>query len=193
MINSHFKIHKLTLVLSVIIVSCNNSPNFMGVEDLSDINEEVIKEFYYSVLDTIIADRYLMSKTRTRTILTDKLFNIEGADKNDQDFFKSQVEKFDTLMWEDIIQRDLIFNDSIHKDIFRSDLDPTDSWRIYHERYDPYCLCSVTIPLFSLDFKRAYIEIWEVCNFNLGYGENFFFEYIDDKWKMTGKQICGEV
>lgn len=182
----------ILIMISLFIFNCDNkkSSTSLDINKLSDINDRVIKEFFESFIDTLIGNCYLESKPLFNTSLVYSDYN--KFTKADQDFFELQIENQAALLWEDNITRDYLLPDSVYKEIFNTELELSDSWKIYSDKYNK-CLCAITIPLFTKDFHKVYIELWKRCSLYQGEGECIIFEYINDNWVLIDRFTTGIV
>lgn len=164
------------------MLSCTNqkSTDYSKINDLEDLNEEVIKDFYYNVLDTLVGDCYFQSKPIQKTELMGDRYNFSEASIVDKDFFKLQIDKFKSLRWENLIKREKLLFDREIDTIFSQGA--RKGWEVFKEKYGEGCICFISIPLFTKDFKKVYIDYGRQCEALWGHGEIIVFELINEKW-----------
>jgi len=165
-----------------LLISFNNKKpvNYSKINGIEKINEQVITDFYKNVLDTLIGDCYFQSKPILHTDLIDKTYRFSGISEQDQDFFKEQIDKFESLRWENLITNKKILSDSEIDTLFNQGA--RRGWEIFREKYGKGCICFISIPLFTKDCKRVYIDYGQQCSALWGHGEIIVFELIDNKW-----------
>ncbi len=170
-----------------ILISCNNQKpiNYSKINGIEDINEQVITDFYNNVLDTLIGDCYLISKPILQTELTDKTNGFYGISEQDQDFFKEQIDKFELFRWENLTTNEKTLSESITDTIFNQGA--YRGWEVFREKYGKRCICFISIPLFSKDCKRVYLDYGKQCGPNWGGGEIIVLEFVDNKWILKDR------
>lgn len=189
-------INPLITSFIILFIGCNlKSKNF--VLDESKINE--INTIIESVIvqDSIeIFQEYNESKILCSNLVK---LSIEVPNK----IMKDRIPPpFKTIYIDNLIN--ISFNgniffskvDSIY--ILSQDLDSTTiSLKIFLNDSVNLKLCSelqmpneyyqMSIPIFSLDNKRVYVQLDYICGALCGYGKEYFLEKIDGKWEIIGK------
>jgi len=165
-----------------LLISCNNQKpiNYSKINGIENINEQVITDLYKNVLDTLIGDCYFVSKPILETDLIDKTHRFSGVSKQDQDFFNEQIDKFQSLRWENLTTNEKILIDSEMDTLFNQGA--LRGWEIFRKKYGYGCICSISIPLFTKDCKRVYIDYAQLHAADWGHGEIIVFELINNKW-----------
>jgi len=175
------------LLLSLIIISCdsNKSVDYSKLDKFPELDEKVLVDFYENVLDSLIGENYLKSKPFFKTDLIDKSFGLPLLSNADQDFFTLQTEKFKEFRWKDYLVKEKLFTQAEMDSTFKNGA--YDGWKVFREKYSDDCICTMSLPLFSRDFKKVYIDFGTQCGATWGWGQIYVFEFKNGKWTKLYK------
>ena len=168
-------------LLAILIFSCDSQKpiDYSKLETIQDLNEKVLVDFYENVLDTLLGENYLYNLPNLKM----KLSRFKGLGNSDQDFFKQQIEKFNSFQWDNYLLKEKLLSKSELDTIFKND--PIKGWGIFNGGYGDNCICSMSIPLFTADLKKAYVDFGTQCADLWGLGEVYIFELIEGKWTFV--------
>ena len=165
---------KIFILTFLLIAGCSKQK---GEIDLNDIDEQVIEEFYDNVLDTIIDNDILNNVPIANPELLNYLSDIAGLTGEDISFIKQQISKFDSLRWKNLVSREKIITEEEYETLFGT----THNWTLFHQKYGYQSICSISIPLFTKNGKRVFIEHSVQCGGLCGEGELIEWEVNGDK------------
>lgn len=175
------------LLFILIIFSCDNDKpvDYSKLDKLSELDEKVLVDFYKNVLDTLIGENYLYSIPYLETDLIDKSYGLPLLSDSDQDFFQLQTEKFKEFRWKDYLIKEKILSQTDMDSTFKNGAFA--GWEVFREKYSDNCICTMSLPLFSKDFKKVYIDFGTQCAATWGWGQIYVFEFKNGKWSVLYK------
>jgi len=170
------KIFFLFVVLVLFPGCATNSVDYSKLKELSDINENVLRDLYETILKPIIGTGYL-STLPSKPLLAESLLSADTS--SNECFVYKQYEKFKHLDWSDVIDRDRMRSEAELKSIL---IKPDGSWEKFNKIYGSECVYHISFPIFSKDFKNVTVKINYSCGYIDGEGMIKRFSYINGRW-----------
>jgi len=179
------KLKTLTFLILVIIFSCNtsNRVDYSKIHNINDISDDIIKDFYTQAIDSIVGNCHLKNNPITKINLGPLKTYFPKIFENNNSFFQEQVDKFNDFKWETIAGKNKILSESEFDSI--SKLDWTgEGWKYFQEDFNGQCICSISVPLFTRDFKKIYLD-YEIRHEYWGERKIFEYDLKDNEWIMS--------
>ncbi len=95
------------------------------------------------------------------------------------------MDKFESIGWKKLTTKVNIISESEMDTLFNKGA--RRGWELFREKYGKGCICSISIPLFTKDCKRVYIEYALACGALNGHGEIIVFELDENKWILKDR------
>lgn len=185
---------KSILFIILIFYSCQ-SPNEQywivnekEINSIDDVTEDVINEFYRVALDTIVKDNFLYPMPQYVQLINDTSYEFSEAPIGDQLFFNEQIKKFESFKW-DSTKIDVRLFPEDYDSLIKEDV--STGWSKFRKNHKGY-VHYITLPLFSRDFKKVYVEYGEQWQWLDAQGYLYIFELQGDKWVLKKKMKTWE-
>ncbi|MFY0675267.1 MAG: hypothetical protein JXQ87_17865 [Bacteroidia bacterium] len=186
----------ISIILTVSLASCFSLKpiDYEELNDIDDLNSQVIDNFYKKVLDTIFQNHRIENEPiKTLEVIPNELcvslINtdydlLDSFDFFDESFVNKQLDKFNAFQWKKVLSKHTILPPKIEKS-FREDVD--EGWTKFKNDGNKGCICCLSVPIFSKDFKKVFVEVSFQCAPLTGYGEILVFKWKNNKWTLFQK------
>jgi hypothetical protein len=176
------KLKILTFLTLVIISSCNapDRIDYSTIQNIKDINDNVIKDFYKQAIDSIVGNCHLKSKPITKINLDPLKRHFPVIFENNDSFFQEQVDKFNDFNWETVVGKNRTITEPEFDSISKKGLIGK-GWKYFQEDFNGKCICSISIPLFTKDFNKIYLD-YEIYNEFWGKRQILEYELKENEW-----------